>query len=115
MRTPGKRAMAWLGVPVAALLAGGTGLALASSGGGGHQARAGLDSAVSRSKLGPGSATPSPVPSRTSAPAPVPSRSPAPSPVPSPTRARTPVPVPSGSARPAPVPSPTRSRARASR
>jgi hypothetical protein len=105
MRTPSKRAMAWLGVPVAALLAGGTGLALASSGGGGHQARAGLDSAVSRSKLGPGSATPSPVPSRTSAP----------SPVPSPTRARTPVPVPSGSGLPAPVPSPTRSRARASR
>jgi hypothetical protein len=67
MRTPSTRAMAWLGVPVAALLAGGTGLALAA-GGGGHPARAGLESAVSRGTPGPGSATPSPVPSRPSGP-----------------------------------------------
>lgn len=89
MRTPSKRAMAWLGVPVAALLAGGTGLAVAAAGAGSHPARAGLDSAASGTR---GSATPSPVPSRTSAPSaapsPVPSRTSAPSPVPSPTRAR---------------------------
>jgi hypothetical protein len=104
MRTPNKRAMAWLGVPVAVLLAGGTGLALAA-GGGGHPARAGLDSAVSRTTPGPGSATPSPVPSGASAP----------TPVPSPTRARTPVPVPTRSAVPKAVPSPTSTPARKSR
>jgi hypothetical protein len=47
MRTPSTRTMAWLGGPVAALLAGATGLALAA-GGGGHPARAGLRDTLAR-------------------------------------------------------------------
>jgi hypothetical protein len=96
-----RRTMTWLGLPVAALVAGGAGLALTSAGG--HPARAALESATSRTAI----ATPSPSPSRTSrTPGPVPSRTavPCPSGVPTPTPTRRAVPVASPSSVPTPTP-----------
>ena len=72
MRTPGTRTMAWLGLPAAALLAGGVGLAVASASPS-HPPAARLDSASAQSAGrhsagahqtagGPGCATPTPVP-----------------------------------------------------
>jgi hypothetical protein len=106
---PGKRAMMWLGLPAAALLAGSAGLALASAAS--HPA-AGLDSATSRTA--PRVArSPSPVPTWDSTPVPVPTGDSTPVPVPSaaptpvPTWDSTPVPVPSAAPTPVPSAAPT--------
>jgi hypothetical protein len=109
MMKPGKRAMMWLGLPAAALLAGSAGLAIASAAS--HPA-AGLDSATSRTA--PRVArSPSPVPTWDSTPVPVPTGDSTPVPVPSaaptpvPTWDSTPVPVPSAAPTPVPSAAPT--------
>jgi len=80
MRTPGARTMAWLGLPAAALLAGGVGLAVASASPS-HPARLASASAHSGARHAastyraagvPGCATPVPVPSGADTPVPVP-------------------------------------------
>ena len=134
MRTPGTRTMAWLGLPAAALLAGGWGWPW-RPGAPATRPRPGSTlplrspqagtSAAHRAAGGPGCATPTPVPTRAATPVPVPSGAMTPAPAgPSPTpTARQPSPSPSptwpdctpspGPARvSSPVPVPSRTGAR---